>query len=218
MAAESADRNGTEGSGHYFDSAPRSASRPSEVRLRLPEGTFTLVTDRGVFSSERIDPGTRALLDKTSPLTGGTGDLPAGDLVDVGAGYGPIAVALAARFPDRHIWAVEPNERARELARMNLRNNCPGAAFDVVAPGEVPDDLRVAALYSNPPIRIGKLALQALLSEWLDRLVPDGHAMLVVQRHLGADSLARWLGSRGRSVKRVASRKGYRILEVRNGP
>jgi 16S rRNA (guanine1207-N2)-methyltransferase len=86
----------------------------------------------------------------------------------------------------------------------------------VAAPDGVPGDVRFAALWSNPPIRIGKEALHAMLRRWLARLVPDGAAYLVVQRHLGADSLAQWLGVQGWEVTRAASRKGYRVLRVRN--
>src|SRR5690606_3847538 len=84
-----------------------------------------------------------------------------------------------------------------------------------VRPEDVPEDLRFATAWSNPPIRIGKAALHDLLGDWLGRLTPDGHAVLVVQRNLGADSLHRWLAARGWLVTRLGSRSGYRLLEVR---
>jgi 16S rRNA (guanine1207-N2)-methyltransferase len=70
-------------------------------------------------------------------------------------------------------------------------------------------------IVSNPPIRIGKTALHGLLLRWLPRLTPDGTAHLVVQKHLGSDSLARWLTEQGYPTTRLASRAGYRILKVR---
>jgi 16S rRNA (guanine1207-N2)-methyltransferase len=79
----------------------------------------------------------------------------------------------------------------------------------------VPPELRFAAIWSNPPIRIGKEALHDLLGTWLARLTPDGVAILVVQRHLGADSLAEWLRGQGWDVARLRSRMSYRLLEVR---
>ncbi|HAQ22774.1 MAG TPA: MFS transporter, partial [Acidimicrobiaceae bacterium] len=75
-------------------------------------------------------------------------------------------------------------------------------------------DLRFDGLWSNPPIRIGKVALRELLKGWLDLLRPDASAHLVVQRHLGADSLARWLTEQGWTTSRRASRKGFRLLDV----
>jgi 16S rRNA (guanine1207-N2)-methyltransferase len=185
------------------------------VTLTLPGLTVELATDRGVFSADRVDKGTKLLLVEMSVL--GTPQWPAGDLVDVGCGYGPIAVTLARAHPDRTVWAVEPNERARDLCRSNAATLGLGDQVRVVAPDEVPADLEIAAFVSNPPIRIGKPALHGLLTEWLARLVDGGEAWLVVQRNLGADSLATWLGAAGVEVERVASRRGYRILRVRAG-
>jgi 16S rRNA G1207 methylase RsmC len=107
------------------------------------------------------------------------------------------------------------NERAGDLCRANAEANGVGAQVRVVAPEEVPPDLVIDQLWSNPPIRIGKGALHDLLTTWLDRLAPaTGTAELVVQKHLGADSLARWLVEQGWSTERTASRAGYRILHV----
>lgn len=200
-------------SGHYFDAEPTTASAPRTVPLVLPDLTVDLLTDRGVFSAERVDPGTRYLLQEapSPPATG--------DLLDLGCGYGPIAVTLARRAPAATVWAVDVNGRAVARCADNAaRLGASGVRASVVAEeapfGDVPDGVRFAAIYSNPPIRIGKAALHDLLTRWLDRLAPDGHAYLVVQKHLGADSLARWLGTRGWMVDRLGSRAGYRILDV----
>jgi len=194
------------GTGQYFEPNPATASHRSEVRLDLPDVSFRLATDRGVFSGSQVDPGTKILLrDGPAPRAAGT-------IVDLGCGYGPIAVALAART-GATIMAVDVNERARELCRENAATA--GLTNVVVlAPDEVPDDLRVDEIWSNPPIRVGKPALHALLLEWLDRLVEGGRAVLVVQRHLGADSLATWLAEQGWQVERSASKQSYRLLEV----
>jgi len=199
------------GGEQYFSASPGAASRPGSVPLTVDGSTFELTTDRGVFSGERIDPGTRVLLDVLPDLSG----LPGGRFVDVGCGYGPIALTLAARHPERQVVAVDVNERARELCASNAR--LARLAVDVHAPDDVPDDLRVAAIVSNPPIRVGKAVLHELLTLWLDRLVDGGEAWLVVHQHLGAGSLADWLGEQGWAVEKVKSKKGYRILRVRQG-
>ena len=192
----------------YWTDSSGVASRPSEVDLLLPDVDLRLTTDRGVFSADRVDRGTRYLL-----LEGP--DLPTGpvDLLDLGCGYGPIACTLASRRPEARVWAVDVNERARDLCRANAA--AAGLAnVEVAAPDDVPVDVRLAAIWSNPPIRIGKPALHDLLTRWLDLLTPDGTAHLVVQRHLGADSLARWLDDRGWATERRGSRKGFRLLDV----
>jgi 16S rRNA G1207 methylase RsmC len=197
-----------EPAGHYFDPTPAGRSAPRTVRLDLPDRSLLLTTDRGVFAGDRIDAGTKYLLLEGGPARA------SGTLVDLGCGYGPIACTLAARAPNTEVWAVDVNQRALDLARANA------AALDlrnvhVATPDDVPSSLVVDELWSNPPIRIGKAALHDLLTGWLDRLAVDGRARLVVQKHLGADSLQRWLASEGWPVDRIGSRAGYRLLEVR---
>jgi 16S rRNA (guanine1207-N2)-methyltransferase len=196
-----------EPAGHYFDGEPSVASRPSTVRLDLPDRSLTLATDRGVFSGDRVDPGSKyLLLEAPAPP-------PSGTFVDLGCGYGPIACTLAARSPGATVWAVDVNERALDLCRTNATalglGNVTVAHVDAAPP-----DLAVDRLWSNPPIRIGKPALHALLTTWLGRLAPEGRAVLVVQKHLGADSLQAWLTEQGWPTTRLGSRAGYRLLEV----
>ncbi|HEX2578548.1 MAG TPA: methyltransferase [Aquihabitans sp.] len=199
---------------HYFSAEPSGASARRRVELLLAEGrVVALTTDRGVFSADAVDDGTRVLLASAAPDPG------AAVLADVGCGYGAIAVALALRAPEARVWAIDVNERARALCRENADANGVGDRVEVVAPADVPAELVIDEVWSNPPIRIGKAALHDLLSGWLDRLRPgSGRAVLVVQKHLGADSLARWIEASGRPTERIASRAGYRVLRVSTGP
>jgi 16S rRNA (guanine1207-N2)-methyltransferase len=193
-------------SGHYFDTSPAAPSAPRTVTFALPDVTIDLRTDRGVFSADRVDPGTRLLMLEAPPPP------PAGDLLDLGCGYGPIAVVLALRSPHARVWAVDVNDRARALTAANAESV--GAAnVTACGPDAVPAGVHFTAIYSNPPIRVGKAELHTLLETW----VPRGDVTwLVVSKHLGADSLARWMGTdHGWSVERVASRVSYRILEIR---
>ena len=195
------------GGQQYFAGRPAAAHRPGLVHVVLPDIHLALETDAGVFSAGRLDPGTRLLLD-TAPAPP-----QAGDLVDLGSGYGPIALVLAARAPGATVWALDVNERALQLCTRNAAR----AGLDnvrCVPPGHQELPGQVAAIWSNPPIRIGKQALHGLLAGWLGRLAPGGSAHLVVQRHLGADSLHRWLEESGWPVTRVAAKSGYRVLRV----
>jgi 16S rRNA (guanine1207-N2)-methyltransferase len=192
---------------HYFSPRPSSASAPGTVRLALPDFGADLATDAGVFSAGHVDPGTLILL-RTAPE-------PAvrGDLLDLGCGYGPIALTLAHRRKRARVWAIDVNERALELTRRNA-SSAGRSNVQVAAPDDVPDDVRFAAIYSNPPIKVGKDALHAMLLRWLPRLLPGGSAYLVVQKHLGSDSLARWLTEQGFPTTRLTSERGYRVLSV----
>lgn len=192
---------------HYFTERPNTPSARRIVRLRLPDVRLDLVADSGVFSGRQLDPGTRLLLRQAPvPRIGG-------DLLDLGCGYGPIALTLATRHPDVTVWAVDVNERALELVTRNASAARLGNVI-VRRPEQVPDAVRFAAVYSNPPIRIGKPALHELLLHWLQRLLPGGAAWLVVQRNLGSDSLARWLNEHGYPTQRIRAERGYRLLEI----
>jgi 16S rRNA G1207 methylase RsmC len=192
---------------HYFTADPSQAAQDRSVRLVVDGRAYELSSASGVFSADRVDAGTVVLLEHApAPPASGV-------LLDLGAGYGPIACALAIRSPGASVVAVDVNRRAVDLVRRNaealgLSN------LRAMEPAEVPADTRFAAIYSNPPIRIGKAALHAMLDTWLRRLAPSGRAYLVVHRNLGSDSLARWLTAEGWPTVRLVSVRGYRILAV----
>jgi 16S rRNA (guanine1207-N2)-methyltransferase len=192
-------------SSHYFEAQPTAAHRPGQVRVVLPDVYLELETDSGVFSPGRLDPGTRLLLEEAPPPP------PDGDLLDLGCGYGPVACVLASRARAATIWAVDVNERALDLTARNARraglpNVRTAAPSDPAVPGQL------AAIWSNPPIRVGKAVLHDMLRTWLGRLAPGGHACLVVSRNLGSDSLQSWLEGQGWPTTRIAARSGYRLL------
>lgn len=200
----------TPGGDHYFSTRPASAPERRTVPVRLAGRDLEVVTAAGVFSPGRVDLGTQVLL-RSAPPPPATGDL-----LDLGCGWGPIALSLALRSPSARVWAVDVNERALDLVRANAARH---GLTTVTAsqPQDVPDDVRFAAIWSNPPIRVGKPALHALLRAWLPRLAPGAAAHLVVQRNLGADSLHAWLAAQWPGtldVTRAASAKGFRVLAV----
>jgi 16S rRNA (guanine1207-N2)-methyltransferase len=192
---------------HYFSEQPDVESATTSVDVVLPDVAFTMLTDRGVFSHGHLDSGTSLLL-REAPAPPSTGDL-----LDLGCGSGAIALALAKRSPGATVWAVDTNARARDLTRQNAARNSLGN-IHVAAPDDVPGDMRFAAIWSNPPIRIGKVALHSLLRRWLGRLTTDGEAILVVHKHLGADSLQEWLRGEGLPTTRLASKAGFRLLRA----
>jgi 16S rRNA (guanine1207-N2)-methyltransferase len=196
--------------GHYFDDDPDAPSSPVLVDVTLPDTAFVMETDRGVFSRGHLDTATSMLLRADLPIAA------SGDLLDLGCGAGPIALTMARRSPRATVWAVDVNARARELCRRNAERNALNNIL-AVSPDDVPPEVQFATIWSNPPIRIGKPALHDLLETWLARLDADGSASLVVQKHLGADSLQRWLIGLGYRCDRVGSKAGFRLLTVRHG-
>lgn len=194
---------------HYFDARPEAAHRPGLVRVVLPDVYLELATDSGVFSPGRLDPGTRFLLE-SAPAPAPSA---AGDLLDLGCGYGPVACTLARRAPGATVWAVDVNERALGLC---ARNAAAAGLANVrcVTPADPSLPSRFAGIWSNPPVRVGKDAMHSMLVHWLERLDAGAAAYLVMGRNLGADSLHSWLTERGWRVARVGARSGYRLLQV----
>ena len=197
---------------HYFSSSPGSELKTRTVTVRLAGHDREVTTANGVFSPERLDPGTSVLLSNVpSPP-------PGGDLLDLGCGWGPIALSLALESPHATVWAVDVNERALDLVRANAAK-LSIANINAVTPENVPSDVRFRTIWSNPPIRVGKNELHAMLEHWLPRLADDSDGWLVVQRNLGSDSLHRWLQStfpEEFSFVRAATSKGYRVLRARH--
>ena len=196
-------------SDHYFTAQPAGEAAFRTISVTLAGRKLSVTTAGGVFSPEHLDTGTRVLLERVPAPPAG------GDLLDLGCGWGPIAISLALQSPNATVWAVDVNERAldlvrRNVARLGLTN------VRAVLPDEVPSEVRFATIWSNPPIRVGKAELHALLESWLPRLDGDATAWLVVAKQLGGDSLQRWIADElGFDVERAETSKGYRVLEAR---
>jgi 16S rRNA G1207 methylase RsmC len=195
---------------HYFSETPAGEYRAREIEVDLAGAPRTVTTSAGVFSPEHLDRGTAVLLRALDDAGEGSGPI-----LDIGRGWGPIALDAALRAPEREVWAIDVNERSRELtlqnaARLGLAN------VRVAAPDEVPQELRFAEIRSNPPIRVGKDALHGILRQWLPRLAEGGAAHLVVAKHLGADSLQRWIGAEfpELDVDRAARDKGFHVIRA----
>jgi 16S rRNA (guanine1207-N2)-methyltransferase len=193
---------------HYFSETPGSAPGLRKFHASLVGQVYELTTGNGIFSPERIDAGTDVLLSHVPAPP------PGGNLLDLGCGWGPIALSLAIHSPHATVWAVDVNERALDLVRTNaaalgLTN------VNAAKPDDVPDGLGFMTIWSNPPIRVGKNELHGLLERWLPQLEPGCDAWLVVQRNLGSDSLQRWLQAtfpEEFAFSRAATNKGYRVL------
>lgn len=198
------------GGDHYFSPVPGSPAAPRPLTVNLAGRVRRLTTASGIFSPDHVDTGSQVLLDCVPPPPS------RGRLLDIGCGWGALALTMALLAPEAEVWAVDVNERALELVRRNARSlgleNVRAAT-----PEGVPDGVAFDAIWSNPPIRVGKPALHGILARWLPRLAAGCDAWLVVQRNLGSDSLQRWLQETlpdGLEVGRHTSSKGFRVLRV----
>ncbi|HET9500469.1 MAG TPA: methyltransferase [Marmoricola sp.] len=194
---------------HYFTADPSVPFKRSPVRATVWGHDLELDSGSGVFAQGRLDLGTGVLLRSCAPPAA------AGTVLDLGCGYGVIGLAVAVAVPAVRVTAVDVNERALLLARENAVRLGVADRYRACLPQEVDPGATYDELWSNPPIRIGKQALHELLLTWLPRVAPGGRAVLVVGKNLGADSLAGWLAGQGFPTAKLASAKGFRVLEAR---
>lgn len=195
---------------HYFTADPSVPFTRAAVAAHVWGHDLELVSGSGVFARGRVDVGTAVLFRETEPPS-------AGRVLDLGCGYGVIGLAVAVAVPGAEVTAVDVNERAVLLAGENAAALGVADRFTALTPDTVAEGATYDEIWSNPPIRIGKAALHELLLTWLPRLAPGGRAVMVVGKNLGADSLQRWLGEQGWPTERLASAKGFRVLETRRG-
>ena len=193
---------------HYFSADPAVAFKRVPVQAEVWGHDLALTSGSGVFAVGRLDVGTAVLFRETEPPTART-------YLDLGCGYGMIGLAVATAVPGAVVTGVDVNERALLLATENAAALGLADRFTALLPDAVPAEATYDEIWSNPPIRIGKDALHALLLTWLPRLAPGGRAVMVVGTNLGADSLQRWLGEQGYPTERLSSAKGFRVLETR---
>ena len=193
---------------HYFSADPSVPFERESFTAELWGHELTFDTGSGVFSRGHLDHATAVLFRELAPP-------PQGQFLDLGCGYGVIGLAIARAVPLANVTGVDVNERAILLANDNARAAGLDPRFVACTPEQVPSDQVFDEIWSNPPIRIGKDALHDLLLTWLPRLAPGGRMVTVVGKNLGADSLQRWLAEQGWPTARLASHKGFRVLETR---
>ena len=195
---------------HYFSQEPTSSPRTKQIVIPIAGVDRTLTTASGTFSPQKLDTGTQVLLEliDLAPSTG--------NILDLGCGWGPIALNLATARPQATIWAVDVNNRSLELTAKNAAD-LSLSNLKTALPESISSELSFTGIWSNPPIRIGKAALHELLLNWLPRLEVQAAAYLVVQKNLGSDSLQKWLANElpaNFEVSRQTSVKTYRVIKV----
>jgi len=197
---------------HYYTQTPTGEHDEKNWRFTLLGHDLSFTTDAGVFSRNTVDYGTRAMLEAFDS------DLPAGKILDLGAGYGPVAISLAKALPERQFVAAEINERAAALIEKNAKANKVADQITVVQ-SDVYSNVEgtFAAILVNPPVRAGKDVVTRMISESIDHLEPMGTLTVVLQKKQGAPSAKKLMEETFGNAQTISKDKGYYILEsVRN--
>lgn len=193
---------------YYYSKNPEVEHAEKNWTFELRGFNFKFTTDNGVFSKNTVDYGSRALLDAVD-----LSETPAGPILDMGCGYGPIGMTLAKLAPERQIDMVDVNERALGLAQ----KNCDLNQIQNVAIFESAEYQNVtgqyAAILTNPPIRAGKTVVQNILKGAYDHLLPDGELDVVIQKKQGAPSAKQLMADTFGNVQIIHKDKGYYILQ-----
>lgn len=193
---------------HYFTRTPETPSHEREITEVLRGKRYRFVTDAGVFSKDRVDLGTRILIEAMQ--------LPSsGKILDLGCGYGPIGVVAADLAPNCFVCMVDVNERAAALAERNLALNGVENAAVYVGDGFSPvEEHRFSMILSNPPIRAGKKVIYPLMEEAKHRLVDGGRLCIVIRTKQGAKSMQKHLETVFGNLEILALESGYRVLQA----
>lgn len=200
-------KRGDQMADHYFSNDPSSKSDRKRWEFTLRGSQFVFLSDRGVFSKNEVDFGSRLLIEAFQMP-----DID-GDILDVGCGYGPIGLSLAKEFRGRRVHMVDVNERALELAKENAANNNVENIRIFQSNVYEKVDGQYAAILSNPPIRAGKHIVHEILGKAFDHLVPGGELWIVIQKKQGAPSALKKLEETFAEVEIVEKKKGYYIIK-----
>lgn len=193
---------------HYYSENPMLDHKLEEWSFELRGKKFQFLTDSGVFSRNTIDFGSRVLIDAFEWES-----LPTGRLLDIGCGYGPIGLSLAA-VTGRTVEMIDVNQRAVALAQENAKRNQieqvdihPSNIYETLTEKEY------AAIVSNPPIRAGKKVVHEILSGAHPLLAVGGTLTVVIQKKQGAPSAEKKMLEVFGNVEIVTKDKGYYILK-----
>lgn len=191
----------------YFDNVEGLRHRDLSVEFTLFGERYHLDSDDGVFSKNRLDEGTRLLLETIGKDDLGT------KILDVGCGAGPIGLILARLDPKRQVTLCDVNERALILSRKNALSLGVASQVEIVNSDVY---LNIPSIYdtivSNPPIRAGKKVTYRIYDEASSHLGENGKLILVIRKQQGADSVRAHLETLFSKVCVRATKKGYRIL------
>lgn len=192
----------------YFTENPTVEHDEHHVNYHLNGINLNLTTDAGVFSKNRVDYGSGVLIEQMLEQ-----DLPGGNILDVGCGYGPIGLFAAKKWPDRQVDMVDVNERAMDLARRNAAANGAGNVNIFASDCYQAVSSQYAMIVTNPPIRAGKAIWSSILSEAKDHLTDGGILLVVIQKKQGAPSAKKLMAASLGNCEILTRDKGYYILK-----
>lgn len=207
--------------GHYFEYQENLASKEHRFEASIGGKTIKFITDLGVFSRAHLDVASELLLksliekQQFNQWSGAALSSEKRRVLDLGCGYGPLALFCKSFFPFVEMFGVEVNERAYHLAKKNAQLNHLDVRFFLEDARTYLEKEKFDIIVTNPPIRVGKEILYALLEKAYHALLPDGAMFLVVGKKQGADSMANFLKSLGGELFLLDKGKGFKVFVLK---
>ena len=193
---------------HYFENDQNLKSELRELSYKYNSSFFKFNSDNGVFSKNKIDYGSKLLLE--TYLNEANVNV---RVLDVGCGYGLIGIVVGV-ITDSYADMIDVNKRAVHLANMNIKKykDFKGQAFVSDAYQNVTDSYDV--IITNPPIRVGKSKVLEILEGAFDHLKEDGILYFVIRKDQGALSIKKIL-EETKIVDTINRDKGYFIFRAK---
>ena len=178
---------------HYFTN-DIVKDAPEEITIHFRDFTYKLNSNAGVFSKDKLDEGTRILLETVLD-----NEAEPESTLDLGCGIGPIALILMEYWKHTAMTMIDVNQRACQLADSNMKKYRRKAK--ILCQSGV-NEGQYACILLNPPIRTGKAMIYSLFDQCLEHLKEDGHFWIVMRKQHGAQSAIHYLQEKGYEVEK----------------
>lgn len=169
--------------GQYFDN-DKIPSKIQKYKTSILGHNFNFYTDNGVFSKNKLDFGTRVLLENINikEITG--------NVLDVGCGYGAISI-IVSKLSNCNVNGVDVNKRALHLADMNKKLNQVSNVTFIESNCYEKIEKQYDFIITNPPIRAGKKVVYEMIMNARNYLTDIGILYLVIHKDQGAKSVVK---------------------------
>ena len=194
---------------HYYTRVPQSESKPVLCEYSYRGIPLSFQTDSGVFSKGEVDAGTRLLLDALPEEV-------AGDILDLGCGWGVIGIAVKRKWPETRVMMADVNTRALDLSRENAKRNRAGVTCVESDGMSALAGKTFDAVITNPPIRAGKQVIYKMFADAAKSLKPSGALYLVIRKQQGAESAMKYLQTIYSSVEKISKSGGFWVIKAMN--
>lgn len=186
---------------HYFSETQSSNPILKKINIQLKNLYIELYSSRGIFSKNRIDRGTKLMIENAKIK---------GSVLDLGCGFGVVGICIKKLYPKSKVTLTDINERAIELANINAKE----LNLDInVVKSNIFENMneKFAVILLNPPQSAGKEICFKMIKESFSHLNKSGFFELVARHNKGGRTYSKYMQEIFGNVKDIAKGGGYRV-------